>query len=165
MRWSARSATAERFRDNGKVIFFLPSDLCVLICVGTGIRLRQFGGKLKETVGGVVRSSPESLRIAVDLPWCMLLVSLVCLFFQWSVRRTCGFDGAFRWTGRPTNDRAPQVYIHPPPSLKNSIKTSSRFAKEIHSVSSRLLALVTETSDSQSSACEQLPVCSTTLLN
>ena len=122
MRWSARSATAERFRDNGKVIFFPPSDLCVLICVGTAIRLRQFGGKLKQTVGGVVRSSLESLRIAVDLPWCMLLVSLVCLFFQWSVRRTCGFDGAFRWMGRPTNDRAPQVYIHPPPPLKIQLK-------------------------------------------
>ena len=145
---------------------FPPSDLRVLICFGTGIRLRQFGGKLKRSVGGVVRSSPESLRVAVDLPWSMLSVSLMCLFFQWSVRRTCGFDGAFRWMGRPTYDRAPQVYTPPPPPpLKNSIKTSSRFAREINSVSSRLLAVVTETSDSQSRACEQVPVCSTTVSN
>ena len=47
--------------------------------------------------------------------------------------------------------------VTPPPPPKRTIKQSSRFAWEVPPISSRLLALVIETSDSRSSTCEQVP--------
>ena len=75
-------------------------------------------------------------------------VFFLCLFFQWSVHRTCGFDGASRWTGGSRYERAPQATYPLPQQNKMSSRfareiLSSRFAREIHSVSSLLSALVT----------------------
>ena len=81
------------------------------------------------------------------------MVCFMCVF-RWSVRRTCGFDGAFRWTGGCRYQTAPQV-LRPPPK-KQTIKQSSRFAREVPPISSRLLALVFETSDSRSSTCARV---------
>ena len=58
--------------------------------------------------------------------------------------------------------------VSPPPKKTQTNKQSSRFAREIPSISSHLLAMVTETNDSRNSTCEQVaelqsPVCSTLL--
>ena len=74
------------------------------------------GGELKRCVEGVVRLSPQFLRVTVDLPWSVFVVRFLCVFFRWGVRRTCGPDGAFRWTGGFRYEREPQV--SPPPPKK-----------------------------------------------
>ena len=84
---------------------------------------------MKWSVGGAVRSSPSFLRVAVDLRWSMLTVCFMCLFFRWSVRRTLA---SMELSGG-----------------RDDLGTKGRLRylplrKEIHSISSRLLPLVTD---------------------
>ena len=71
------------------------------------------GGKLKRSVEGVVRLSPQFLRVAVDLPWSVLVVRFLCVFFG----GVCAVHVAPMELsgGRDDSETKGSLRFHPPP--------------------------------------------------